>query len=155
MPWKPNSTCSIPFVRLNWPGAILRRAMSPLYRGVNRVADHEILEQVTGNRHVILLNNLSSFTCSREQRACEFMTTSWRRKFRSPRSSSTAGCSREFCKAKTSSWSSVALSKSPCPPCNKPDNLLQALAKTRAAAWFFFGRGICCRAVPLTQEHSR
>ncbi len=42
-----------------------------LYRGVNRVADHEILEQVTGNRHVILLNNLSSFTCSRE-RACEF-----------------------------------------------------------------------------------
>ncbi len=42
-----------------------------LYRGVNRVADHEVLERVAGDRHVILLNNLSSFTCSRE-RACEF-----------------------------------------------------------------------------------
>ena len=42
-----------------------------LYRGVNRVADHESLERIAGDRHVILLNNLSSFTCSRE-RACEF-----------------------------------------------------------------------------------
>ncbi|MBL8415403.1 MAG: NAD(+)--dinitrogen-reductase ADP-D-ribosyltransferase [Propionivibrio sp.] len=42
-----------------------------LYRGVNRMADHEILARSEGGRHVILLNNLSSFTCSRE-RACEF-----------------------------------------------------------------------------------
>lgn len=42
-----------------------------LYRGVNRVADHEVLERVAGDRHVIVLNNLNSFTCSRE-RACEF-----------------------------------------------------------------------------------
>ncbi len=42
-----------------------------LYRGVNRIADHEVLACGGGGRHVILLNNLSSFTCSRE-RACEF-----------------------------------------------------------------------------------
>ncbi|WP_217350628.1 NAD(+)--dinitrogen-reductase ADP-D-ribosyltransferase [Azonexus fungiphilus] len=42
-----------------------------LYRGVNRVADHEILESGPGRRHIILLNNLNSFTCSRD-RACEF-----------------------------------------------------------------------------------
>ncbi|SBT07875.1 conserved hypothetical protein [Candidatus Accumulibacter aalborgensis] len=42
-----------------------------LYRGVNRMADHEILAKGAGGRHVILLNNLSSFTCSRE-RAGEF-----------------------------------------------------------------------------------
>jgi len=42
-----------------------------LYRGVNRMADHEVLEKGEGGRYVILLNNLSSFTCSRE-RACEF-----------------------------------------------------------------------------------
>ena len=42
-----------------------------LYRGVNRMADHEVLARGEGGRHVILLNNLSSFTCSRE-RACEF-----------------------------------------------------------------------------------
>jgi NAD+--dinitrogen-reductase ADP-D-ribosyltransferase len=42
-----------------------------LYRGVNRMADHEILARGERGRHVILLNNLSSFTCSRE-RACEF-----------------------------------------------------------------------------------
>lgn len=42
-----------------------------LYRGVNRMADHEVLEKGEGDRHVILLNNISSFTHSRE-RACEF-----------------------------------------------------------------------------------
>jgi len=42
-----------------------------LYRGTNRMADHEVLVKGQGGRHVILLNNLSSFTCSRE-RACEF-----------------------------------------------------------------------------------
>lgn len=42
-----------------------------LYRGVNRMADHEVLARGAGGHHVILLNNLSSFTCSRE-RAGEF-----------------------------------------------------------------------------------
>lgn len=42
-----------------------------LYRGVNRLGDHEVLEQGADGRRLILLNNLSSFTCSRE-RACEF-----------------------------------------------------------------------------------
>lgn len=42
-----------------------------LYRGINRVTDHEVLAKVSGSRQVILLNNLSSFTCSRD-RACEF-----------------------------------------------------------------------------------
>lgn len=42
-----------------------------LYRGVNRVADHEILADHGAGRYTLLLNNLGSFTCSRE-RACEF-----------------------------------------------------------------------------------
>lgn len=42
-----------------------------LYRGVNRLAGHEVLDQGADGRPLILLNNLSSFTCSRE-RACEF-----------------------------------------------------------------------------------
>ena len=42
-----------------------------LYRGVNRIADHEVLARGEGGSHVILLNNISSFTHSRE-RACEF-----------------------------------------------------------------------------------
>lgn len=42
-----------------------------LYRGLNRVAEHEVLAKGKGGRQVILLNNLSSFTCSRD-RACEF-----------------------------------------------------------------------------------
>lgn len=42
-----------------------------LYRGVNRMADHEVLQKGEGGQHTILLNNLCSFTCSRE-RACEF-----------------------------------------------------------------------------------
>lgn len=42
-----------------------------LYRGVNRMADHEVLAKGEGGSHVILLNNISSFTHSRE-RACEF-----------------------------------------------------------------------------------
>jgi len=42
-----------------------------LYRGVNRLADHEVLSKGEGGHHVVLLNNLNSFTCSRE-RACEF-----------------------------------------------------------------------------------
>lgn len=42
-----------------------------LYRGVNRMADHEILARGEAGLDVILLNNLSSFTASRE-RACEF-----------------------------------------------------------------------------------
>jgi NAD+--dinitrogen-reductase ADP-D-ribosyltransferase len=42
-----------------------------LYRGVNRMADHEVLARGGQGSHVILLNNISSFTHSRE-RACEF-----------------------------------------------------------------------------------
>ncbi|QID19531.1 NAD(+)--dinitrogen-reductase ADP-D-ribosyltransferase [Nitrogeniibacter mangrovi] len=42
-----------------------------LYRGVNRIADHEVLASGPGRRRVILPNNLSSFTSSRE-RAGEF-----------------------------------------------------------------------------------
>jgi NAD+--dinitrogen-reductase ADP-D-ribosyltransferase len=42
-----------------------------LYRGVNRIADHEVLEKAARDRYVILLNNLSSFTSSRD-RAGEF-----------------------------------------------------------------------------------
>ncbi|MBS1131783.1 MAG: hypothetical protein H6R16_2785 [Proteobacteria bacterium] len=42
-----------------------------LYRGVNRLADHEVLESRGKGQHVVLLNNLNSFTCSRD-RACEF-----------------------------------------------------------------------------------
>jgi len=45
-----------------------------LYRGVNRMAEHEVLAKGEGEncgRHFILLNNLNSFTCSRE-RAGEF-----------------------------------------------------------------------------------
>lgn len=42
-----------------------------LYRGVNRVGDHEILNRQSDGRYTLLLNNLNSFTCSRE-RACEF-----------------------------------------------------------------------------------
>jgi NAD+--dinitrogen-reductase ADP-D-ribosyltransferase len=42
-----------------------------LYRGVNRMADHEVLAKGARGHHVILLNNISSFTHSRE-RACEF-----------------------------------------------------------------------------------
>lgn len=42
-----------------------------LYRGVNRIAEHEVLHDLGDGRYTVLLNNLNSFTCSRE-RACEF-----------------------------------------------------------------------------------
>lgn len=42
-----------------------------LYRGTNRVGDHEILAETGGRGRVVLLNSLSSFTTQRE-RACEF-----------------------------------------------------------------------------------
>ncbi|WP_374343840.1 NAD(+)--dinitrogen-reductase ADP-D-ribosyltransferase [Azonexus sp.] len=42
-----------------------------LYRGINRIGDHEVLEEGSDGRHVMLLNNLNSFTCSRD-RAGEF-----------------------------------------------------------------------------------
>ena len=42
-----------------------------LYRGVNRLDAHEVLSQQGRGEAVVLLNNLNSFTCSRE-RACEF-----------------------------------------------------------------------------------
>jgi NAD+--dinitrogen-reductase ADP-D-ribosyltransferase len=42
-----------------------------LYRGVNRIGEHEILARCGRGRYRVLLNNLSSFTASRE-RAEEF-----------------------------------------------------------------------------------
>ena len=42
-----------------------------LYRGVNRMDDHETLAQLDAKRRVVLLNSLSSFTANRE-RADEF-----------------------------------------------------------------------------------
>lgn len=42
----------------------------PLYRGINRISDHEVLRE-DGRRQVVLFNNLTSFTTSRE-RAGEF-----------------------------------------------------------------------------------
>ncbi len=42
-----------------------------LYRGVNRVTDHETLQELDKGRRVVLLNSLSSFTPTRE-RAEEF-----------------------------------------------------------------------------------
>lgn len=42
-----------------------------LYRGINRVGDHEVLARGENGRYTLLLNNLCSFTSSRE-RACEF-----------------------------------------------------------------------------------
>jgi NAD+---dinitrogen-reductase ADP-D-ribosyltransferase len=42
-----------------------------LYRGVNRVADYEVLRELSPSRRVVLLNSLNSFTLERE-RAGEF-----------------------------------------------------------------------------------
>jgi NAD+--dinitrogen-reductase ADP-D-ribosyltransferase len=42
-----------------------------LYRGINRIDEHEVLEHCARNRYRVLLNNLNSFTSSRE-RADEF-----------------------------------------------------------------------------------
>jgi NAD+--dinitrogen-reductase ADP-D-ribosyltransferase len=42
-----------------------------LYRGINRIDEHEILERGGERRYRVLLNNLNSFTSDRE-RACEF-----------------------------------------------------------------------------------
>ena len=71
MRWRRNSIWSTPSASTNWRAVIAAHRHVTLYRGVNRMADHEVLEKGEGGQHVILLNNLSSFTCSRE-RACEF-----------------------------------------------------------------------------------
>ncbi|MBK1717675.1 NAD(+)--dinitrogen-reductase ADP-D-ribosyltransferase [Thiocystis violacea] len=42
-----------------------------LYRGINRMDEHEVLETLEGARYRVLLNNLNSFTSNRE-RADEF-----------------------------------------------------------------------------------
>lgn len=42
-----------------------------LYRGINRIDEHEILERTAHGRYRVLLNNLNSFTANRE-RADEF-----------------------------------------------------------------------------------
>jgi NAD+--dinitrogen-reductase ADP-D-ribosyltransferase len=49
----------------------LGRTHMVLYRGVNRVSDHEVLYESEKGRRVVLLNSLSSFTTDRE-RAGEF-----------------------------------------------------------------------------------
>jgi len=47
------------------------RTHARLYRGVNRIDDHEILQRSDKHTYILVLNNLSSFTASRE-RADEF-----------------------------------------------------------------------------------
>jgi NAD+---dinitrogen-reductase ADP-D-ribosyltransferase len=42
-----------------------------LHRGINRIDEHEVLGRLPGGRYLVLLNNLNSFTLSRE-RADEF-----------------------------------------------------------------------------------
>ncbi|MDP2030800.1 MAG: NAD(+)--dinitrogen-reductase ADP-D-ribosyltransferase [Thiobacillus sp.] len=42
-----------------------------LYRGVNRITDYEVMQELSRGRRVVLLNNLNSFTLERE-RAGEF-----------------------------------------------------------------------------------
>lgn len=42
-----------------------------LYRGINRIDEHEVLGRAAGGSHLVLLNNLSSFTQNRD-RADEF-----------------------------------------------------------------------------------
>lgn len=42
-----------------------------LYRGINHIDEHEVLERCERSRYLVLLNNLNSFTASRE-RADEF-----------------------------------------------------------------------------------
>lgn len=49
----------------------LGRTHITLYRGVNHMADHEVLHETEKSRRVVLLNSLSSFTGNRE-RAGEF-----------------------------------------------------------------------------------
>ncbi len=58
--------CQYELARLH-PGEI----HLPLYRGVNRVDDHETLATLDNKHRVVLFNNLSSFTANRE-RADEF-----------------------------------------------------------------------------------
>lgn len=45
-----------------------------LYRGVNRLSEYETLSEPSKKQQIVLLNNLNSFTCSRD-RACEFGDT--------------------------------------------------------------------------------
>lgn len=42
-----------------------------LYRGINRMDEHDVLTKGPDGSRVVLFNNLNSFTCSRD-RACEF-----------------------------------------------------------------------------------
>jgi NAD+--dinitrogen-reductase ADP-D-ribosyltransferase len=51
--------------------AHLERTHLRLYRGINRIDEHEVLGRLKGGRFLVLLNNLNSFTLSRE-RADEF-----------------------------------------------------------------------------------
>jgi NAD+--dinitrogen-reductase ADP-D-ribosyltransferase len=51
--------------------AHLEKTHLRLYRGINRIDEHEVLGRLQGGRFLVLLNNLNSFTLSRE-RADEF-----------------------------------------------------------------------------------
>ena len=51
--------------------AYLQKTHLRLYRGINRIDEHEVLDRLHGGRFLVLLNNLNSFTLSRE-RADEF-----------------------------------------------------------------------------------
>jgi NAD+--dinitrogen-reductase ADP-D-ribosyltransferase len=61
------------FCQYDYARVAAERAVSPrltLYRGINRIDEHEVLS-TDGNRQVVLFNNIVSFTASRE-RAGEF-----------------------------------------------------------------------------------
>jgi NAD+---dinitrogen-reductase ADP-D-ribosyltransferase len=51
--------------------AYLEKTHLRLYRGINRIDEHEVLDRLHGGRFRVLLNNLNSFTLNRE-RADEF-----------------------------------------------------------------------------------
>ena len=69
--WKRSSTCSTPIANTNWRASFPDETHLTLYRGVNRVDDHETLATLDNKHRVVLFNSLSSFTANRE-RADEF-----------------------------------------------------------------------------------
>jgi hypothetical protein len=68
--WRRSSTCSTPIVSTN-SNASTRATHLTLYRGINRIDEHEVLERGGDGCYRVLLNNLNSFTSVRE-RADEF-----------------------------------------------------------------------------------
>ncbi|MBW8306474.1 MAG: hypothetical protein K0M46_06465 [Thiobacillus sp.] len=53
------------------PGSLPANTRLPIYRGINRLTDYEVLREQSRGRRVVLLNSLNSFTAERE-RAGEF-----------------------------------------------------------------------------------